>query len=52
MLGERFGKWPWDIYDEPADHVLRFLNVMAAEGEARELLYGLPDDERLINMDE
>lgn len=45
-LGERFGKWPWEIEDEPADRVAYYLGVMAKEAEYRDALADVgPRDE-------
>lgn len=51
LLGERFGKWPWEIEGEPADRVRYYLNVLAAEAEARSLVEGLGTDEPLIEIE-
>lgn len=47
---ERFGKWPWElegVVGMPADRVMFYRNVMAAEAEVQGLLEGLPRDESL-----
>jgi hypothetical protein len=52
-LGERFGKWPWDIEGEPADRVEYYLSVLAAEGEYNSLYAGGdPDDLIEIGKDD
>lgn len=48
QLGERFGKWPWEIKDQPASEVLYYLGVMGVEGAMQARLDGLPRDEALI----
>jgi len=45
-LGERFGKWPWEIEAQPADRVLFYMSIMSEEADMLSLLDGLsPDDE-------
>lgn len=45
QLGERFGKWPWELDDAPSDRVLWYARIMGIEAEAREALSGLEPDE-------
>lgn len=45
QLGERFGRWPWELDDAPIDRVLWYARIMGIEAEAREALSGLEPDE-------
>lgn len=45
LLGERFGRWPWELRDQPADDVRYFVAVMGVQAEARAALEGLSPDE-------
>ena len=44
-LGERFGKWPWELDDQPADRVRYYVAIMSIQGEAKAALEGLSPDE-------
>lgn len=45
LLGERFGRLPWEIEDAPADRVTFYLGLLRAEGEYKDDLAGLePED--------
>ncbi|HET7183003.1 MAG TPA: hypothetical protein VFI15_12295 [Candidatus Limnocylindrales bacterium] len=48
LIGERFGRFPWEVEDAPLDRYLIYRAVLAAEAEARALLDGLDPDEPLI----
>lgn len=50
-LGERFGKWPWELDDQPADRVRHFVAVMGVQGEAKAALEGLSPDEPFYRED-
>jgi hypothetical protein len=50
-LAERFGKWPWELEDQPADRVRRYLAVMGIEGEAKAAMEGLDADEPFYRED-
>lgn len=49
-LAERFGKWPWELEDQPADKVRRYLAVMGIEGEAKAAMDGLRPDEAFYRL--
>jgi hypothetical protein len=51
LLAERFGRWPWELRHEPADEVTRYLAVIGAEGQARDLLDGLSDTDSLVRSE-
>lgn len=51
-VAERFGGWPWDIPEAPADSVARCLNLLAAEGEFKSDLAGLEADEPMFWEDD
>lgn len=51
-LAERFGKWPWQLEDEPADRVRYYLAVMGAEGEAKAAMEGLKPDETFTRYED
>jgi hypothetical protein len=51
LLAERFGGWPWDIEDAPADRVTHYLAVIGAEGEAHADHAGLSDGEEVYRME-
>lgn len=52
LIAERFGGWPWEIEDAPADRVQYYLNLLGAEGEYKEALHGLGPDEPMHWEDE
>lgn len=43
FLGERFGKWPWELEDQPADKVQFYMNVIGAYNEAQADMRGLKE---------
>jgi hypothetical protein len=49
LIAERFGGWPWDLEQAPADRVAYYFAIMAAEAEAHHDHEGLGDEE-LIRM--
>jgi hypothetical protein len=51
-LAERFGKWPWELEDQPWDRVRHYLAVMGAEGEAKAAMDGLKPDEPFMRFDD
>lgn len=51
ILGERFGKWPWELDDEPADKVRYYAAIMGIQAEARSALAGLDPDEPFFRED-
>jgi hypothetical protein len=51
LLAERFGGWPWDIENAPADRVEYYLAVIGAEGEAHADHAGLSDGEEVYRME-
>lgn len=51
LLGERFGHWPWDIEDAPADRVYFYTRLLGIEGQAARHLERLPRGERSIKME-
>lgn len=51
QLGERFGKWPWELEAEPTDRVLYYTRIMGIEAEAREAMDGLKPDEPFYRED-
>jgi len=52
VVAERFGGWPWDIEDAPADRVARVFNLLGAEGEYKQALAGLEPDEPMFWEDD
>jgi hypothetical protein len=50
-LGERFGKWPWELDDQPTDRVLWYTRIMGIEAEARGAMEGLEPDEPFYRED-
>lgn len=50
-LAERFGKWPWELEDQPTDRVLYYTRIMGIESEAREAMDGLKPDEPFYRED-
>ncbi len=51
-LAERFGRWPWELEDQPADRVRWYVAVLGIEGEARAAMDGLKPDEPFVRFDE
>jgi hypothetical protein len=51
-VAERFGGWPWDIEEAPADSVQKYLNLLGAEGEYKGDLAGLEPDEAMFWEDD
>lgn len=47
QLADRFHKWPWELDDQPARKVLKWINILSSEASARADLYGLADDETM-----
>jgi hypothetical protein len=45
QLGERFGKWPWELSDQPMDDVIFYTRIMGIDAEARNAMDGLAPDE-------
>ena len=50
LIAERFGGWPWELEQAPADRVTYYLAIMAAEAEAHQDHEGLDGDETIIRM--
>ncbi len=50
-LAERFGKWPWELEQEPTDKVRHYLAVMGIEGEAKAAMDGLKPDEPFVRIE-
>lgn len=50
-LGERFGKWPWELEDQPADRVQYYMAVLGAEAEAHQDHEGLEPGENIIRVE-
>lgn len=44
-LGERFGRYPWEIDEQPADKVAYYLRVLEMEAEGYRLVEGTDPDE-------
>lgn len=51
QLGERFGKWPWELDAEPLDRVLWYTRIMGIEAEIREEMADLEQDEEYYRED-
>lgn len=52
LIAERFGKWPWELDDAPADRFTLMMNVLGIQGEARAAMHGLEPNEPLYYFDE
>lgn len=50
LIGERFGRFPWEVEDAPLDRYLVYRNVLGIEAEIKGLLEGLEPDEPLVRM--
>lgn len=51
LLGERFGGWPWEIENAPADRLAYYLAVIGAEGEAHGDHAGMEPGEEVYRME-
>lgn len=51
-LAERFHVLPWVLEREPAEDVLRWISVLAVEGEVLEARAGLPSTETITFEDD
>lgn len=50
LLAERFGKWPWELDEQPTDKVLHYMAIMGVQGEARTAMDGLKPDEPFYRL--
>lgn len=52
LLGARFGHWPWEIEQEPADRVLFYRRLLSVEAEVHSHLAGVSTSDRAVFVDE
>ena len=50
-LGERFGKWPWELEGQPADKVQHYLAVIGIEAEAKAAMEGMDPNDAFFRED-
>lgn len=48
LIAERFGGYPWEIEDAPADRVEWYMSVMGAESEGHRMFDDIPPDEAFV----
>lgn len=48
LLAERFGKWPEECEERPADRALFYNAILSVEGRAEQLLKGLEPGDQLV----
>ena len=48
LMGERFGRLPWEIEEAPNAQLAKYINILGIEGEIKGLLAGAEPGEEIF----